>query len=101
MKERNVLKEEATKLQDEKLMAEYRRIRNKVSRDIKSDQKEYYKHQFPDSTISPKKAWKLVYEVLGKVKDKSPSKIRFKDKIISNPKALADAFNTIFKNKVD
>ena len=55
------LKEEATKLQDEKLMAEYSRIRNKVSRDVKNDQKkEYYKHQFQDLNISPK-TWTVIH----------------------------------------
>ena len=38
--------------------------------------------------------------MLGQVNNKSPSKIQFEDKIITNPKALASSFNKIFKAKV-
>ena len=51
MKERNVLKEEATKLQDEKLMTEYRRIRNT---------------SFMTQLFHPKKPGNLYMKFLGK-----------------------------------
>ena len=40
------------------------------------------------------------YNALGVVKNNSPIKLDFNDKIITNPKQLATAFNKIFKNKV-
>ena len=46
-------------------------------------------------------AWKCAYDMLGKVDNKSPTKINHENQIITNPKALASAFNKIFREKVD
>ena len=50
--------------------------------------------------MTVKKSWKLAYELLGKVNNKSPTKIKHGNEIISNPKALAEAFSHNFKGKV-
>ena len=42
MKKRDKLKKKACKLKDEKLMGEYRKIRNKITADIAKEKKKYY-----------------------------------------------------------
>ena len=100
MAEREALKEEATKHGDEDLWKEYTTKRNLIRRMIPDEQPNYYKNKFNDERMTVKKTWKLAYELLGKVDNKSPTKIKHENKIISNPKALADAFSHIFKDKV-
>ena len=94
------MKEEATKTGDEVLMNEYKLKRNLIKSYLPHEEQNYYKEKFYDEKITTKKAWSLVYNMLGQVNNKSPSKIKFEDKIISNPKGLANAFKKKFKTKV-
>ena len=101
MKERDALKEEATKNGDIILLKEYRKFRNKVCRSLSKDRSDYSRNKLLGDKLSVKESWKVVNGILGKASNKTPSKIKFNDKIISNPRALAEAFSTIFKEKVD
>ena len=67
MKDRDALKEEATKSGDEELFAEYKVKRNEVKSRLKNEEAEFYKNKFHDSNIIIKKAWKTVYDILGQV----------------------------------
>ena len=67
MKDRDALKEEATKSGDEELFAEYKVKRNEVKSRLKNEEAEFYKNKFHDSNITIKKAWKTVYDILGQV----------------------------------
>ena len=100
LKERDALKEEATKTGDEILMNEYRQRRNFIKENLVKEKTRYYKDKLYDAKITTKKAWNIVNSMLGKINNKSPSKIQFKNKIVSNPKGLAEAFNEIFQSKV-
>ena len=100
MEERDALKEEATKHGDEDLMKEYKRLRNFVKHQLPKEKPNYYSNKFHDKNMTVKQAWKLAYDMLGKVNNKSPTKINYENKIISNPKALATAFSEIFRDKV-
>ena len=99
MKEREALKEEATKTGDEVLMEEYKLKRNLIKDSLPHEEENYYNNKLTGD-LTTKKAWSIVYNMLGQVKSKSPSKIEFENKTITNPRALANAFNKIFKNKV-
>ena len=74
--------------------------RKEVKSRLKKEEAEFYKNKFHDSNITIKKAWKTVYDILGQVENKAPTKIRVGDKIITAPKALANTFNKIFLDKV-
>ena len=100
MKERDTLKEEATKHACETLFAEYKIKRNEVKARLGVDETDFYKNKFHDVSLNIRKIWKIVYNILGQVDNKAPSKIREGNKIISNPKNLADTFNKLFKDKV-
>ena len=64
MKERNTLKEEATKSGDKDLLNEYKIIRNKVRHAISKDQSDYYKQKFLDENMSLKQSWNVVNNFL-------------------------------------
>ena len=98
--EREALKEEATKTGDADLFREYKIKRNIIKKSLPEEEEKFYKKKLSSENITTKSAWKLVYEMLGQVNSKSPSKINLEGKIISNPKALATAFSKIFKDKV-
>ena len=79
MAERDALKEEATKNGDEDLLLEYRKLRNLIKHNIRIDEKNYYKVRFSDNKMTSKQAWKLAYDMLGKVQNKSPTKISYQN----------------------
>ena len=101
MSERDALKEEATKHGDSELMREYRIKRNEVKERLPKEKKEYYAKKLHDEKLTVKKTWQIAYDLLGRNSNKAPSKIVVDNEVITNPKALANAFNKIFKNKVE
>ena len=100
IEERNALKKVATNTQDEVLFKEFRIKRNVVKKRLENDEENYHKNKFHDPNIDVRKAWKFVYNALGVINNKSPSKLKFNDKIISNPEELAESFSKIFIDKV-
>ena len=100
MKERDVLKEEATKTGDPILMGEYKVKRNWIKENLAHEKEHYYKSKFHDEKITLKRAWKVVHNMLGQSKSNSPQKIKVNDKMITNPKGLAEAFNKLFQDKI-
>ena len=101
MQERNILKEESTRLGDESLLKEYKILRNKVRHAVVKDRVNFYKGQFTDKSMNVKQAWKLAYDILGKSITRSPSKINFQNSIVTQPKEIANAFSKIFVDKVE
>ena len=100
MVERDVLKEEATRSGDPVLMAEYRERRNWIKNNILRERNDYYHHKFSSEKINTRKAWSIVRNILGQGESKSPDKIKFNDKFITDPRGLAEAFNCIFQEKI-
>ena len=100
MRERDVLKEEATKTGDPILMSEYRCKRNWIKENLAIEKEQYYKNKLFDEKLTLKRAWRVVHNILGQSKSNSPQRIKFNDKMISNPKGLAEAFNKIFQDKI-
>jgi hypothetical protein len=100
MEERNALKEEATKLSDDQLFNEDKRKRTEVKARLEKEEIEFHKNKLHDANLTIKKVWKTVYDILGQVDNKAPTKIMDDDKIITSPKALANVFNKMFQDKV-
>ena len=100
MKERDTLKEEATSTGCKNLLAEYKKKRNQVKARVVSDKTEYYKNKFHDQSLNIQKVWKTVYNILGKVDNKAPKQLRQGDRIINNPRLMAEILNKKFKDKV-
>ena len=91
----------ATKTGDEALLKEYKRVRNVIKSRLEPDKSNYYENKFASPNLTPKNAWNTVYKILGSDNNKAPTKIKVDDEIISNPQKLADAFDKIFRGKVE
>ena len=63
MKKRDKLKKKACKLKDEKLMGEYRKLRNKVTAEIGKAKKRYYSDKLAEFNNS-KNTWKTLKSVI-------------------------------------
>ena len=100
MRERDALKEESTVQGCPILFNEYKVKRNKVKAMVQSDKINYYKSRLHDQSFDIKKVWKTVYNVLGNIDNKAPKQIRQGDRIINNPKLMAEALNKTFQDKV-
>ena len=53
------------------------------------------------NNMSVKESWSVVNSILGKSVNKTPTRINFNNKIVTNSRTLAEAFSTIFKDKVE
>ena len=60
----------------------------------------YYKSRLHDHTFNIKKVWKTVYNLLGNIDNKAPRQLRHGDRIINNPKLMAEVLNKTFQDKV-
>ena len=101
IEERDKLKEESTQSDDPEVLKRYKILRNKIKSRLENhEKKEYYKNKFSEANTYSGKAWKTAYQFLGKTQDLSPKHINSNGKRISAPKLLAEAFNSIFLNKV-
>ncbi len=63
--ERDYIHRRAVNLKSDVLMANYRKLRNKVCHDIDTRQKEYYESQISDNAGNSKVMWKSLRHVLG------------------------------------
>ena len=76
MKERDILKTEATKTNDPVLLEEYRIKRNIVKDNVKLDRENYSMRKFDTKYTSSKNMWKSVKDLLGLNKNLSPTKLK-------------------------
>ena len=67
---------------------------------VKSDKINYYKSRLHDHTFNIKKVWKTVHNLLGNIDNKAPRQLRHGDRIINNPKLMAEVLNKTFQDKV-
>mgnify|MGYP003315973921 CR=1 FL=1 len=100
MKERDTLKIDATKYNDEVLFKEYKRKRNDVKEKLRKDKEEYSNRILDKKGVSSKEMWKSVKDVLKLNKNLAPTKLKIDGEIVSSPETLVNAFNDIFIKKV-
>ena len=100
MKDRDILKSEATKQNGPILLSEYKKKRNLVKEYVIKGREEYSHRKLDNGDTSCQEMWNSVKDLLGLNKNLAPTKLKINGDIISNPKSLADSFNGIFVNKV-
>ena len=105
MQDRKVLKEEAVKTGDPILETEAKRVGKEIKKALENDKKEYFAKDFGEK-VDPATAWRAANEIMGQNKNLAPTAIKQTDdkgetEIVTNPKKLADMFNTFFKRKVE
>ena len=77
----------------------YKRIRNKVNIELKNAKKEYYSTRIADEGNNPKKAWKIINNLLGrKNKQTVVNELKLGDNSLTNPKDIAEGFNDYFSS---
>ena len=91
MKKRDKLKKKACRLKDEKLMGEYRKLRNKVTAEIGKAKKKYYSDKLSEFNNSPNNTWKTLKSFIPKKKGDSSVTVNS-----SSATETANRFNTFF-----
>ena len=104
-KHKKALQEEAAKTKCKELKKEFNRLCKEVKKAVTKDEEEFYRKGFEDG-IDSSKAWRTANDMLGTVKNLSPSAIVHQEdggdspELITNPLKMATIFNKYFKNKV-
>ncbi len=78
----------------------YKRVRNKVSREIKKSKNDHYKKYFESHSNNIKKTWEGIRKIInpGKPIGYGISQLNFKGKIIDDPNDIANSLNSFFVN---
>ena len=78
----------------------YKKVRNKVSNEIKKSKNDYYKKYFESHSNDIKKTWEGIRKVInpGKPTSFEISQLNIKGKIIDDPKDIANSANDFFVN---
>ena len=102
-----LLKQTSNKLQKKyirnKSLLTYNNLLDSIKefkRNVKIDKESYYRQRLADAGSNSKQIWQVINELL-KRKYKSSNNINqlnYKDKILTNPKEIADGFNQFYKN---
>ena len=100
MKQRETLKGEFAVDEKKETFEEYKKLRNKIKKILKTEEPEYYKTKFSNYALTMREVWRTVDTVLGSNRDMAPSKINVNGEIITNPKLMAEYFNHAFRNKI-
>ena len=102
MVKRNKLKQESLTSNDPAVLKSYKMLRNRIKAQLKNEKYNYYQKKFAESEgQSIKQIWNTSYQILGQNKDLSPKQIIYQGSLTSSPNLLAEAFNEIFKGKVE
>ena len=86
------------------LKKEFNRKNKEVKRRMKEDKKNYFEEKFKE--CDSKNVWRTANELLGSVKNLSPTNILHKEegdcnpKMVNNPERIASIFNDFFVQKV-
>ena len=87
------------------LKKEFNLLCKEVRKAVTKDEEEFFRKGFEDD-VESSKAWRTAYEMLGTVKNLSPSAIVHHEdgedspELITNPLKMATIFNKYFKNKI-
>ena len=78
----------------------YNIFRNRVNRELKKSKKDYYSQYFEENKNNSKKTWEGIRSIINinKTKFKCISQLNVNDKVIDNPKEIAETLNDFFVN---
>ena len=102
---RKALQEEAAKTKCKILMKEFNFQCKEVKKAVAKDEKEFFEKGFDDGMDSAK-AWRTANELLGTIKNLSPTAIVHQEdgedspELINNPLKMATIFNIFFRKKI-
>ena len=102
--ERKNLQQRAIRSGCRELKKEFNRINKEVKRRMKKDKTNYFEEKFKE--CDSKNVWRTANEILGSVKNLSPTNILHKEEaqcdpeMVNNPERIAGIFNEFFVQKV-
>ena len=96
MKERDILKIEASKSGNTELFLKYKEKRNLVTTKLKTAKVDYYKDKFYKNDKTPGEVWKAASQIMGKVRSSFPSQIVINGKLLSKPIDMVTEMNKFF-----
>ena len=96
MKKRDKLKRKANKLKDSKLMEEYRKLRNKITTEIRKAKKKYYSEKFANLKANPKQTWKTLKSIIPNKKSVESTISLNRGNDGETSLDISNAFNTFF-----
>ena len=102
--ERRNLQREAVKSGSRELRKEFNKKNKEVKKRMKEDKKKYFEEKFRD--CNSKNVWRTANEMLGTVKNLSPTNILSQEDtdsgpaMVNNPERIANIFNEFFIRKV-
>ena len=77
----------------------YKTYKNKLTNLLRKVEKEYYQNQINLNKSNLKKSWKIIKEVINKNKKKSiQTEFRIGDRLVTDPAAIVNHFNSFFAN---
>ena len=82
---------------DQSISAEYKRLRNRVTRELRRGVETYYQNLIDENSNNPKEMWKTINKVLNKNQHSTtPKFVMFEGQSIEQPNEIAEAFNNHF-----
>ena len=82
---------------DKSIWPEYKRLRNRVTRELRRGVETYYQNLIDENSNNPKEMWKTINKVLNKNQHSStPKFVMFEGQSVEKPNEIAEAFNNHF-----
>ena len=95
IRERDRAKRKAEK--DRSIWPEYKRLRNRVTSELRRAVEGYYRSLIDENSSNPKEMWKTINKVLNKNQcSTAPASVMYEGKLIEKQKEIAEAFNNHF-----
>ena len=99
MHNRDTLRIKAIKSNDPHDWANFKRMRNKVSTEIKAAKELFYNNKFTETNGDPRKTWQIIHELTSrKTVNLSITEINLNGTFISESSDLSNAFNDHFSS---
>ncbi len=97
IKQRNVAWSKAKKTNSDEDWSQYRLLRNKCTKSIKSSKSQYYLNLINNNMNDPSKFWKLTKSLVGSKKSTDlPKALKLNQRIITDKLNIVDMFNSHF-----
>ena len=97
MRDGDAAKRKAIASNDSRDWEKYKKLRNKISNNIKTSKVSYYSNAFIQSKGNPRKTWKTFNELTSRrVNNTKVKELKLNDAVISNPSELSNPFNDHF-----
>ena len=82
---------------DQSIWQEYKRLRNRVTSELRRGVETYYQNLIDENSNNPKEMWKMINKVLNKNQHSTtPKFVMFEGQSIDKPNEIAEAFNNHF-----